>query len=155
MLQVGDQAPLDIFVEDQDGSAVSLQDYLGKFVVVYFYPKDDTPGCTKEACEFRDGMGSFEKLDVPVIGVSKDSPSQHQKFIAKYDLSFQLWSDPDHELQDAFGVWQKKKFMGKEFMGTVRSTFIVDPEGMVVKVWEKVTPAGHADEVEKALKKLK
>ena len=155
MLQVGDQAPLDIFVEDQDGSEVSLQDYLWKYVVVYFYPNDDTPGCTKEACGFRDGMRRFEKLDVPVIGMSKDSPSKHQKFMAKYDLNFQLWSDADHELQDAFGVWQKKKFMGKEFMGTVRSTFIIDPEGMVVQVWEKVKPAGHADEVEKALKKLK
>ncbi len=152
MLKVGDQAPLEIKVKSMQGQDVSLKDLLGKYVVVYFYPRDNTPGCTKEACSFRDVNTELKKLGVKVIGVSKDSVKSHQKFIDKYGLNFELWSDEEHKLIEAFGAWQEKKFMGRSFMGTVRSTFVIDPQGKIFQVWEKVKPDGHGEEVLKLMK---
>lgn len=147
MLQIQETAPLNISVQDQDGNSVSLSEYLGKPVVIYFYPKDDTPGCTKEACSFRDYQSELQDLGVQVIGVSADSPKKHQKFIAKYDLNFPLWSDPDKKLIKAFGALGEKKMFGKTYQGILRSTFALDSEGVVVKVWPKVKPADHAQEI--------
>lgn len=143
MLPKNTPAPLNIPVADQDGNAVSLQDQLGHYTVLYFYPKDDTPGCTKEACSFRDAEAEMKKLGVTVIGISPDKPASHQKFQKKYSLSFPLWSDPDHKLAEAFGAWEGK---------ILRSTFIIDPEGKIVAVWPKVKPAEHATEVLKFLR---
>ncbi len=151
MLKEGDKAPRGVKVEDADGNAASLKDYAGKIVVLYFYPKDDTPGCTIEARQFQDYSARFKKIGVTVIGVSKDSGTSHQKFAKKYDLSFPLWSDPEHALMDAFGVWQLKKMMGREYMGTVRATFIIDGEGVIVKTFPNVTPKEHGAEVYAAL----
>jgi peroxiredoxin Q/BCP len=147
MLQPTQSAPLDITVTNEAGEAVSLRSLLGKYVVLYFYPKDDTPGCTQEACEFRDADHEMQKLGVAVIGVSKDSLKAHEKFKTKYQLPFPLWSDPEHKLLEAFGAWGEKKFMGKMYMGIMRSTFVIDPQGKIINVWEKVTPKNHAAEV--------
>ncbi len=147
MLKTNDQASLNIFVLTSDGQETSLQDTLGSYVVLYFYPKDNTPGCTKEACEFRDAEAEMKKLGARVIGVSKDSPKSHQNFADKYNLNFELWSDQDHQLIEAFGAWVQKKKFGKTYMGIARSTFILDPEGKIIKVWENVKPEGHAQEV--------
>ena len=135
MLKVGDKAPV-IEVKDINNEKVSLADLSDQYVVLYFYPKDDTPGCTKEACSFRDWNAELKKLGVKVVGVSKDSVTSHKKFIEKYELNFDLWSDEDHQLIEAFGAWQKKSMMGKEYMGTVRSTFVIDPKGIVLRVWD-------------------
>ena len=121
--------------------------FRSSYVVLYFYPKDNTPGCTKEACEFRDAEAEMKKLGARVIGVSKDSPKSHQNFADKYNLNFELWSDQDHQLIEAFGAWVQKKKFGKTYMGIARSTFILDPEGKIIKVWENVKPEGHAQEV--------
>ena len=155
MLRVGDKAPLNIKVLDSAGKQVSLADYRGRNVVLYFYPKDDTTGCTKEACSIRDWRDELRKLGAEVIGVSKDSPKSHRKFIEKYKLNFTLWSDEEHALIEAFGAWQKKKFMGREYMGTVRSTFAIDTAGKIINVWEKVTPDEHGQEMFNFFKALK
>jgi len=151
MLKVNDQAPLSIQVSDSSGQAVSLESFFtenpNSLVVLYFYPKDDTPGCTQEACNFRDDVSQLKALGAQPIGVSKDSPESHQKFASKHQLPFPLWSDPDHRLMDAFGVWGERSFMGKKYFGTARSTFVVDPSGRIVAVWEKVNPASHIQEV--------
>lgn len=147
MLTAGDKAPTAVKVLDSDGKSVSLAGLLGKRAVVYFYPKDNTPGCTKEACSIRDWRNELTKIGVEVIGVSKDAPRSHQGFTEKYKLNFSLWSDPNHKLMEAFGTWQKKKFMGREYMGTTRSTFAIDPKGKILYVWEKVTPDGHGEEI--------
>lgn len=147
MLKAGDKAPLSIKVQDENGQPISLNEYLGNFVVLYFYPKDDTPGCTVEACNFRDATAELQKLGASVIGVSKDSAASHQKFKEKHTLTFPLWSDPDHALLAAFGAWGQKKMFGKVYMGIVRSTFIIDPQGTIVKAWEKVDPKKHDQEV--------
>lgn len=147
MLQIGESAPLTITVQNQIGEDVSLEDLLGKPVVLYFYPKDDTPGCTKEACEFRDYNEDLEKLGVQVIGVSADSVKSHVKFIDKYQLSFPLWSDPEKKLIEAFGVLVEKSMFGKKYMGIARSTFILDEDGKIIQVWPKVDPRVHAREV--------
>lgn len=147
MLQAGEKAPIKVKITDQDGKEVSLADYAGKWIVVYFYPRDNTPGCTTEACSFRDSNAVLKKAGAVVIGVSKDTEKSHQKFIEKQSLNFPLWADPDHKLMEAFGTWQKRKFMGREYMGTTRSTFLIDPKGKIVHVWEKVKPAGHAEDV--------
>lgn len=147
MLQVGDKAPTAVTILDSDGKSVSLAGLRGKYVIVYFYPRDNTPGCTKEACSIRDWRDELKKLGVEVIGVSKDSPKSHQGFSGKFKLNFSLWADPEHKLMEAFGAWQKKKFMGRAYMGTTRSTFAIDPRGRVIHVWEKVTPDGHGEEI--------
>lgn len=152
MLKEGDTAPLSIVVTDALGATASLADYVGKVVVLYFYPKDDTPGCTIEAKQMEDYLPKIQKQGAVVIGVSKDSAKSHQKFADKYDLSFPLWSDPEHALMDAFGTWQLKKFMGREYMGTTRSTFIIDTRGVIVKVFPQVTPKEHGEEVYAFLK---
>lgn len=138
---------LDIVLIDQDGKKQSLADYRGKWVVVYAYPRDDTPGCTKEACGFRDAIAEFAKRGVVVIGVSKDSVASHKKFVQKYHLQFTLLSDPDHRLLEALGAWGKKTFMGRSFEGTLRRTFIFNPTGKIVKTYPNVTPATHASQV--------
>lgn len=134
-----------------DGVTYSLNDYHGKWVVLYFYPKDDTPGCTVEACEFRDLNESLLAHAAVVIGISRDSADNHQSFVRKYSLNFLLLSDPDHAVMDAYGAWGKKMF-GQE--GVLRKTFIINPDGQVVKVYGKVTPLGHAEQVLADLKKL-
>lgn len=147
MLKIGDKIPVDISILDSQGNETNLRKYLGKPLVIYFYPKDDTPGCTTEACEFRDFNSEIEKLGAKVIGISKDKPRSHTKFVEKYKLNFDILSDENHLLQDAFGVWMPKKFMGREFLGTVRSTFITDSSGVITHVWESVKAEGHAKEV--------
>lgn len=153
MLQPNSPAPLDVEVIDQSGSTTSLRSQLGRWVVLYFYPKDDTPGCTAEACSFRDASAELQQLGATVVGVSKDSVASHQKFASKYDLNFPLWSDPDHQLLEAFGAWGEKKFMGRLFMGIIRSTFVIDPNGVVVASFPKVTPKNHGSEIVEFLKK--
>lgn len=147
MLKVGDKAPTGITVENQDGVKISLKDFRGNRVVVYFYPKDDTPGCTKEACGIRDVWVKFKKSGIKVLGVSPDKPASHQKFIAKYGLPFDLLADVDHKLAEAFGAWGEKKLYGRTYMGIIRSTFVVDENGKVSHVFPKVKPAEHAEEI--------
>ena len=137
-LQIGEPAP-DFTLPDQDGTAVKLSQFKGQRVVIYFYPKDDTPGCTKEACNFRDQWGAFEKQAITVLGISKDGASSHAKFIAKYDLPFTLLSDAEPcAVAAAYGSYGLKKFMGKEYMGMMRHTFVVDAEGKIEKIYTKV-----------------
>jgi peroxiredoxin Q/BCP len=152
MLKVGDTAPLDIPLVDENGHSFTLRDLLGSWVVVYFYPKDSTPGCTLEAQQFRDNEHAFTQLGAKILGVSKDTYSSHQKFIGKHKLTFTLVSDTEHTLMEAFGTWGEKKFMGRTYMGTSRSTFLVDQQGIIVHVWEKVKPLGHAQEVRAVLR---
>ena len=147
MLQPPSSAPLDIIIQDQNDQPITLRKMLGKWLVLYFYPRDNTPGCTTEACSFRDANQELKQLGVEVIGVSKDSAKSHQKFTQTHQLNFPLWSDPEHRLLEAFGAWGEKKFMGRVFMGIMRSTFLINPEGVIVKTWEKVTPNNHAAEV--------
>jgi peroxiredoxin Q/BCP len=151
MLEPNTPAPLNIEVQDSNSRPISLQDTLGHYVVLYFYPKDNTPGCTTEACEFRDTQADLKEMGVRVIGVSKDSPQSHQKFAKKHQLNFELWSDPDHKLLSAFGAWGEKKKFGKIYLGIIRSTFIIDPQGKIIKVWKSVKPEGHAEQVLKFL----
>jgi len=147
MLTSGSPAPLTVSVTDENGQQTNLKSLLGKYVVLYFYPKDNTPGCTQEACNFRDANSELKKLGVTVIGVSKDSPESHKKFKEQHNLTFPLWSDPDHSLLSAFGAWGEKKMFGKIYMGIIRSTFIIDPKGTIIKTWEKVSPKNHDQEV--------
>lgn len=147
----GTKAP-EFELKDNQGKVHKLSDYLGKTVVVYFYPKDDTTGCTTEACSFRDSYAEFKKAGVPVIGISPDSESSHSKFIDKYELPFTLLSDPDHKTCEAYGVWGLKKFMGREYDGVFRTTFVIGPDGTIVKVFEKVKPTDHSLEVLAAVK---
>ncbi|HET6872277.1 MAG TPA: thioredoxin-dependent thiol peroxidase [Sporolactobacillaceae bacterium] len=146
MLEVGQKAP-EFTLVSTTGEKVSLTDYKGKNVVLYFYPKDMTPGCTTEACDFRDQHGDFENLNTVVLGVSPDPVEKHQQFTDKHDLTFPLLADEDHEVAEAYGVWQLKKNYGKEYMGIVRATFVIDGEGMIQKVWPKVKVEGHVQEV--------
>jgi peroxiredoxin Q/BCP len=133
---------------DQDGTVHSLADYAGKWVVLYFYPKDDTPGCTAEACSFRDEREVIAQAgQAAVVGVSRDSIRSHKKFAEKYNLNFTLLSDPDHTTIEAYGAWRPKKFMGREFMGTVRNTVIINPAGEIVKVYEGVDVKSHAVQI--------
>lgn len=149
-LKIGDKAPT-ITLKDQRGKDIALKSFLGQWVVLYFYPKDDTPGCTKEACSFRDNLKAFSKLKVPVLGISADSVERHAKFALKYKLNFPLLSDPEKKVLEKYGVWTEKKFLGKTYMGILRTTFIVDPTGRIAKIYEKVKPIGHAEEVLKDL----
>jgi peroxiredoxin Q/BCP len=142
----GQPAP-DFTLESDAGEQVSLSGLRGKPVVLYFYPKDDTPGCTAQACGIRDAYGEFEQAGAVVLGVSPDSVGKHVKFKDKYDLPFTLLADPEHELADAYGVWGEKKFMGRSYMGVSRTTFVIDADGVVAKVFENVKPQTHADDV--------
>ena len=146
MLKAGDKAP-DFTLFDKDGKAVSLSDFAGKRVVVYFYPRDNTPGCTRQACAFAAAYDGFRGNDIAVIGISRDSVASHQKFAEKYNLPFILLSDPDLTAIQAFGVWQEKKLYGKVSMGVVRSTFVISPEGIVEKVFPKAKPDTNAAEI--------
>ena len=145
----------DFNLKDQNGETVSLKSYLGKWVVLYFYPKDDTPGCTTEACNFRDARDDIVKLnDTVIIGISKDSVASHAKFAKKYGLNFKLLSDPDHKIIETYNSWGKKKFMGREFTGTLRNTFLISPEGLIVKEYLGVNPKQHSSEIIRDLKTL-
>ena len=146
MLEVGTKAP-EFTLPDKDGNPVSLSDFTGKKVVLYFYPKDNTPGCTRQACAFAGAYKEFKTLDAVVIGVSKDSAASHQKFADKYNLPFILLSDPDRQAIEAYGVWQEKKNYGKVSMGVVRSTFVIDENGVIEKVMSKVKPDTNAAEI--------
>ena len=145
-LEVGAKAP-EFTLSDKDGNQVSLSDFLGKKVVLYFYPRDNTPGCTRQACAFAAAFEEFKNLDVAVIGVSKDSAASHQKFAEKHGLPFLLLSDPELSVIQAYGVWQEKKMYGKASMGVVRSTYVIDEAGMVEKVMPKVKPDTNAGEI--------
>ena len=145
-LKEGDKAP-DFKVQDAEGKVVKLKDLRGKKVVLYFYPKDDTPGCTKEACAFRDSFGKFKKRGIEVLGVSLDSEKSHQKFAKKFDLPFRLLADTDRAVSESYGTYGKKKFMGREYMGVNRMTFLIDEKGKIKKIYNKVKPEEHADEV--------
>ena len=146
MFEKGMKAPK-FTLPDKDGNFVSLSDFLGKKVVLYFYPKDNTPGCTRQACAFAASYEGFKANNVVVIGVSKDSAASHQKFAAKYDLPFVLLSDPDLQVIQAYGVWQEKKLYGKVSMGVVRSTYLIDEQGNIEKVMPKVKPDTNAAEI--------
>lgn len=146
MLQTGDQAP-DFNLNTDSGDAVSATALKGQRYVLYFYPKDDTPGCTKEACSFRDHRPQFADLGVPVFGVSADSTAAHAKFVKKYSLNFPLLSDPEHALLQAYGVWVEKSMYGKTYFGIQRATFVIGKDGRVEHVWPKVKADGHGAEV--------
>jgi len=153
MLEVGTPAP-DFTLEDQSGSSHTLSEQRGKWVVVYFYPKDDTPGCTKEACSFRDALPRFQDVGAMVYGVSADDRGSHEKFARKYDLNFPLLVDPEKRVLNAYGAYGEKSMYGKKYMGVLRVTYLVDPEGKVARVWPKVKPEDHADEVRAAIAEL-
>jgi len=152
-LKVGDLAP-DFCLKDKDGKKVCLSDFKGKHVVVYFYPKDNTPGCTTEAIGFTGILPELQKLNAEVIGISPDSPESHAKFIQKKNLKVTLLSDLNKEVIKSFGKWGKKKFMGKKYMGVTRSTFLIDLEGKIAHIWPKVSVKGHPEEVQKILVEL-
>ncbi len=153
-LRHGDKAPVFDMATD-GGGHISLKSLKGQNVVLYFYPKDDTPGCTTESCAFRDNLKAFTKLKAAVIGVSKDSPESHDKFKAKYQLNFPLASDGDGSVCEAYGVWKEKSMYGKTYMGIERSTFLIDDKGVIRQIWRKVKVDGHAEEVMEALDELK
>ena len=153
MLEAGIKAP-NFTLPDKDGNPISLSDFLGKKVVLYFYPKDNTPGCTRQACAFAAAYEDFKTLDAVVIGVSKDSEASHRKFAEKYGLPFILLSDPELKAIQAYGVWQEKKNYGKVSMGVVRSTFIIDEKGFIEKVMPKVKPDTNAAEILAYLKSV-
>ncbi len=146
MLDIGTKAP-DFTLNDMRGNPVSLSSFLGKKVVLYFYPRDNTPGCTRQACAFALKHASFEEKNVVVIGVSKDSEASHLKFAQKYELPFVLLSDPEHAVIELYGAWQEKKLYGKVSMGVVRSTYLINEEGVIEKVMPKVKPDTNADEI--------
>ena len=145
-LHIGDNAP-DFTLSDQKGTQHTLSAYRKQWILLYFYPKDDTPGCTKEACAFRDTFPGFTQLNMPIFGISTDSVKSHEKFARKYELPFTLLSDENKEIVQLYGVWGKKKFRGKEYEGTHRMSFLIDPDGKIAKIYEKVRPTEHADEV--------
>jgi len=147
MLEIGQKIPLKIKVKNLQNKEVTLKKYLGQPLVIYFYPKDNTPGCTKEARSFRSNMQQLQELGVKVVGVSQDDVESHKKFKQKLNLNFELLSDESRELMKAFGVWQEKRMFGKSYMGTVRSTFAVDEKGIIIYVWPRVRPTEHAEQV--------
>jgi len=153
-IRVGAKAPA-FTLPDQDGKDVSLSSLRGSWVVLYFYPKDDTPGCTTEACEFSEGIEAFRDLDAVVLGCSADTPEKHRAFIAKYGLTLRLLSDRDHAVMEAYGAWGEKSMYGRTTMGVIRSTVIIDPSGRVAHHWPKVKAAGHAAEVREKLAELR
>ena len=145
-LAAGDRAPA-FSLPDQDGAIVSLKDFAGRQVVVYFYPKDDTPGCTKEACQFNDNLQAFSRADVPVLGISADNAEKHLKFQAKYGLKFPLLTDADHSVGEAYGAWGEKTMYGKKVIGVIRSTFLIAADGTIARPWYHVKADGHAAKV--------
>ena len=153
MLKEKMKAP-DFELPDENGAVHKLSDYKRKALVLYFYPKDNTSGCTKEACNFRDDYSAYEKENVTILGVSKDSIKSHKNFKEKYALPFTLLSDPEHEVIEKYGVWVKKKMYGKEYMGIARTTFLIDKDGVIVKVFKGVKPAEHSAEVLEAIAAL-
>ncbi len=150
MLKEGDKAP-DFSLNDADGNKISLKDFSGKKVVLYFYPKDMTSGCTKEACDFRDNFQAFSKLNAEILGISADSEKSHSNFVTKYDLNFKLLSDPEKKVIQKYDVWKEKSMYGKKYMGIERTTFIIDEKGRVKKIFPKVKVDGHIDEVLKEI----
>jgi peroxiredoxin Q/BCP len=152
-LKEGDKAPA-FKTKSQDDDQVRLSDYKGKFVVLYFYPKDNTPGCNKEACAFRDLHSEFESMNAVVLGVSTDPVKDHQKFVTKFDLPFTLLADESKEIVTKYGVWGPKQFMGRTFDGTHRITFLIDPKGKIIKIWPKVKPEPHPAEVLDCIQKV-
>ena len=153
VLKEGDKAP-DFTAKDDKGNTVSLKDFRGKKIVLYFYPKDDTTGCTKEACDFRDNMGRIKRKDAIILGVSPDSEKSHTKFKTKYDLTFPLLADEDKKIVNEYGVWKEKSMYGRKYMGVERTTFIIDEKGKIAKIFPKVKVAGHVDEVLQALSEI-
>jgi peroxiredoxin Q/BCP len=149
-LTAGVAAP-DFALPDETGTIRRLGDFAGKYLILYFYPEDDTPGCTKEACNFRDDYSAYERVGVTILGVSPDSPGSHAKFRSKYALPFSLLADEGHRLCDTYGVWGKKRNFGREYMGVLRTTFVIDPEGQIARVFESVKPAEHSAELLAAL----
>jgi peroxiredoxin Q/BCP len=154
MLKEGTLAP-DFTLPDETGVEHTMSDYRGAPVLLYFYPKDDTPGCTTEACSFRDDYSEYEKAGVTILGISKDSPKKHANFKEKYHLPFTLLADTEHRVCEMYGVWGRKKAMGREYDGIFRTTFLIDSRGTIVKVFEKVKPEGHSAEVLEQLAGLK
>ncbi len=152
-ISAGIQAP-NFELPDDGGKIQKLSDYLGRAVVLYFYPKDDTPGCTTEACNFRDDYSAYEAAGVVILGVSPDSVKKHAKFKEKYNLPFTLLADEDHQVCERYGVWGRKKFMGREYDGVFRTTFLIGPDGKILKVFEDVKPSEHSAEVLEALREL-
>lgn len=146
MLNIGDKAP-NFTLPDKDGNNISLSDFLGKKVIVYFYPKDNTPGCTKQACGFSENIQEFENNNTVIIGISKDSQKSHQNFTQKYDLKINLLSDVERQAIESYGVWQEKKLYGKVSMGIVRTTFVIDEQGNIEKIFDKVKAAQNPEEV--------
>ena len=153
MLNEKEKAP-DFELQDEDGKVHKLSDYAGTPIVLYFYPKDNTPGCTTEACNFRDDYSAYEKENVRILGVSVDSVKSHKKFQEKYSLPFPLLADVDHKVVEQYGVWQEKKMMGRTYMGIARTTYLIDGKGMIAKVFINVKPSEHSQEVLEALKAL-
>jgi thioredoxin-dependent peroxiredoxin len=151
MLEVGKKAP-DFSLYNQDEKKISLKDYLGKKVILYFYPKDDTSGCTKEACSFRDNIPKFSKADAVILGISPDSVKSHKKFSEKYKLPFNLLADEEKNVIEKYGVWKEKSMYGRKYMGVERTTFIIDEKGKIKKIFNKVKVDGHENEVLEALK---
>jgi peroxiredoxin Q/BCP len=152
-MQIGQSAP-EFTAPNRAGEHVSLQDFKGQWLVLYFYPKDDTPGCTTQAIEFTGKLAQFQALNAQIVGISPDSIAAHGKFITKHNLEIMLLSDLEHQIAESYGVWQLKKFMGKEYMGIVRSTFIIDPTGKVAQFWSKVKVKNHVDTVLTKLNQL-
>lgn len=149
-IRSGIKAP-DFSLVDETNTSRRLSDYVGKPVVLYFYPKDDTPGCTTEACNFRDDYSAYDRAGVIILGVSPDSPASHEKFKQKYQLPFTLLADPGHKICDLYGVWGPKKFMGRAYEGVQRTTFLIGPDGMITKVFANVKPADHSTEILESL----
>jgi len=152
-LAAGNKAP-EFTLMNESGQEFRLSDYIGKAVLLYFYPKDDTPGCTKEACNFRDDYSEYDKAGVTILGISPDTSKSHAKFKAKYELPFTLLADPDHQIASLYGVCGRKKLMGREYDGILRTTFLIGPDSLIIKVFENVKPAEHSAEVLAELKTL-
>jgi peroxiredoxin Q/BCP len=146
MLEAGDKAP-EFKAASDTGKTVSLKDLRGKKIILYFYPKDNTPGCTQEACDFRDSLARFDEKNVVVLGISPDSVESHRKFKAKFELPFPLLADEDHKIAEAYGAWGEKSLYGRKFMGIIRSTFVIDEKGRISAVYGKVKVTGHVDQL--------
>ena len=152
-MKIGDFAP-DFAAIDRQSKSISLQDFKSQWLVLYFYPKDNTPGCTTQAIEFTEKLPQFQALNTQIVGISSDSIASHGKFITKHNLEIILLSDPEHQIAETYGVWQLKKFMGKEYLGIVRSTFLLDPSGKITQIWSNVRVKNHVDAVLDTVKQL-